>query len=397
MWEINAGKQLMAMDLRPHLRPELRPIITVQLQQSLKLLALSRGELVQNIRNEVGENPTLEMDEPANEEAAISERAQSANAAGSFEPALDQEERARSIVERLTSPEWDTYINNHSNERHDIGFLSGNDGEQDELASRVAAPGTLEAHLLLQLQLSRFSEREARIGCYVVSNLDNNGYLAVTLQDICETMKCTPDETESVLQRVRFFDPVGVASRDLRECLLTQLENRGLADSVAARIVATCLEQFASKRYDKIGRELGVAIEEIAKATRIIVSLEPKPARGYTYDLAQRVEPDVFVEKRGGEYVITLNDDGMPRLRLRANYQPFSGQLEGADAEKMRQYLKERASRAKWLIDAIAQRQKTLLRVTESIFKFQREFLDRGKDYVRPLGASGSSGGHPGA
>ena len=197
--------------------------------------------------------------------------------------------------------------------------------------------------------------------------------------------KVAPEEVETVLKRIQFFDPVGVASRDLRECLLVQLDNLQLSDSLAARIVRDYLSYLESKRYEKMARELGVTVDEIADAAHVIASpLSRKPSRGFGQEEVLTVLPDVFVEKIGGEYVIYLNDDGVPRLRVSSLYRRMVGQ-EGAAEEQARQYLQEKVRAATWLIKSIQQRQQTLYRVTQSIFKFQLEFLDHGVSHLKPM------------
>jgi RNA polymerase sigma-54 factor len=243
---------------------------------------------------------------------------------------------------------------------------------------------SLEDHLIWQLRLSKIMEREESIGLYIIGNLDENGYLALTVDDICNATESTAEEVQAVLKRIRFFDPVGVAARDLRECLLAQLENLGLADSLAARIVADFLPHLESKRYEKMARDLGVTIDEIAEAAHLIASLEPKPSRGFEQDEVRTVLPDVFVEKIGNDYVIYLNDDGVPRLRISSLYRRMVGQ-EGAAEEQARQYLQEKVRAATWLIKSIQQRQQTLFRVTQSIFKFQQEFLEHGVKALKPM------------
>jgi RNA polymerase sigma-54 factor len=204
------------------------------------------------------------------------------------------------------------------------------------------------------------------------------------VEDVCRATGATPEEVEAVLKRILFFDPVGVAARDLRECLLAQLESLGLAGSLAARIVANYLGHLETKRYEKLARELNVGIDEIADAAHVIASLEPKPSRGFEQDEVRTVLPDVFVEKVGDDYVIYLNDEGVPRLRVSSLYRRMAGQ-EGEAEEQARQYLQEKVRAATWLIKSIQQRQQTLFRVTQSIFKFQREFLDHGVSQLRPM------------
>jgi RNA polymerase sigma-54 factor len=189
---------------------------------------------------------------------------------------------------------------------------------------------------------------------------------------------------EAVLKRIQFFDPVGVAARDLRECLLVQLENLQLSESLAATIVRDHLNFLESKRYERLAKDLNVSIEEIADAAHLIASLEPKPSRGFEQDEVRTVLPDVFVEKVSGEWLIYLNDDGVPRLRVSSLYRRMAGQ-EGAAEEEARQYLQEKVRAATWLIKSIQQRQQTLMKVTQSIFKFQEEFLDHGVSHLKPM------------
>jgi len=288
------------------------------------------------------------------------------------------------IDERMLSPDWEPYINNHENDIHDTTVFDPSNDENLPWESRLAKKSTLEEHLVWQLRLSKLTERQKRIGAHIVGNLDENGYLTLALEDICKATESAPDEIETVLKRIQSFDPVGIAARDMRECLLVQLENLQLADSLAARIVAHCLAHLGSKRYDKIARELDATVDEVTAAIRVITSLEPRPSSGYEQEHIERVMPDVFVEKNGDGYLIRLNDEAVPRLRVSPLYQRLAS--EGGEAEKeARQYLKEKVLKAKWLIDAIAQRQATLRAVTESIFKFQRQFLDHGIEHLRPM------------
>jgi len=238
--------------------------------------------------------------------------------------------------------------------------------------------------LIWQLRLSKITERESNIGLYVIQNLNENGYLVLSREEISNATGSSPEEVEAVLTRIHFFDPVGVAAQDLRECLLIQLENLHLSDSLAAKIIANYLHFLESKRYEKLAKDLGVTIDEIAEAAHLIATLEPKPSRGFEQDEVRTVLPDVFVEKVGDEYVIFLNDDGVPRLRVNSLYRRLAGQ-EGAAEEQARQYLQEKVRAAHWLIKSIQQRQQTLFRVTQSIFKFQLEFLDHGVSSLRPM------------
>jgi RNA polymerase sigma-54 factor len=218
----------------------------------------------------------------------------------------------------------------------------------------------------------------------MIGNLDEHGYLGISLEEVCQATGATAEETEPVLKQIQFFDPVGVAARDLKECLLVQLENLGLGDSLAARIVRDHLHQLENKRYDRLARDLGVSVEDIVDAAHLIASLEPRPARGFEEEEIRTIIPDVSVEKITDEYVVFLNDEGIPRLRVSSLYRRLAGQ-EGEEEASARQYLQEKVRAATWLIKSIQQRQQTLYRVTQSIFKFQHDFLDLGVRHLKPM------------
>ena len=375
----------MAYELKQglSLRQTTALVMTPQLQQAIKLLQLSRVELQEMVSTELQENPALE--EGVNEEAE-QQRAelQTGSAELPVEPVINRE---LSAVDKIGTLDWQEYLDTHSNAMHSslTAEAMSEDGDgPPSWENSLTKKTSLEDHLIWQLRLSKMTDKEEAIGFYIIGNLDENGYLALSLDDVCHATECAPEEAESVLKRIQFFDPVGVASRDLRECLLKQMENLGLADSLAARIVADYLNHLESRRYEKMARELGVSINEIADAAHLIASLEPKPSRGYEQDEIRTVLPDVFVEKVGNDYVIYLNDDGVPRLRVSSLYSRMAGQ-EGEAVEQARQYLQEKVRAATWLIKSIQQRQQTLFRVTQSIFKFQQEFLDQGVSRLKPM------------
>src|ERR687892_257675 len=376
----------MALEIRQVQKLAQQLVMTPQLQQAIKLLLLPRLELQEMISQELQENPALEeapIEEPEAGEQVRPE-AQPDSPEPIVEPVINREQ---SVLDKLVTPDWQKYPDPHPNNRHDT--LTAETGSDDgdgppSWENSLTKKTSLEDHLFWQLRLSKIMEREELIGRYIIGNLDENGYLALPLDDVCQATESTLEEVQAVLKRIQFFDPVGVASRDLRECLLTQLENLGLSDSLAARIVSNYLGHLESKRYEKMARDLGVTIDEIAGAAHLIASLEPKPSRGYEQDEVQTVLPDVFVEKISGEYVIYLNDDGVPRLRISSLYRRMAGQ-EGVAEEQARQYLQEKVRAATWLIKSIQQRQQTLYRVTQSIFKFQLDFLDHGVSQLKPM------------
>jgi RNA polymerase sigma-54 factor len=376
----------MALEIRQVQKLAQQLVMTPQLQQAIKLLQLSRVELEEMVLKELQENPALE--EGSTEEAESSEQPRS-EAPGEAVAAVEElvVNREPSAVDKIGTLDWQEYLDTHSNAMH--GSLTAEAVSEDgdgppSWENSLTKKSSLEDHLIWQLRLSKITERESAIGLYIVQNLDENGYLALTVEEICGAMETTPEEVETVLRRIQYFDPVGVAARDLRECLSIQLENMQLGNTLAARIVADYLGFLESKRYEKLAKDLGVSIDDIADAAHLITSLEPKPSRGYEQEEVRTVLPDVFVEKVDGEYIIYLNDDGVPRLRVSSLYRRMAGQ-EGAAEEQARQYLQEKVRAATWLIKSIQQRQQTLFRVTQSIFKFQHDFLDHGVSQLKPM------------
>jgi RNA polymerase sigma-54 factor len=376
----------MALEIRQVQKLAQQLVMTPQLQQAIKLLQLSRVELQEMVSKELQENPVLEEGATEEGEAGEQPRAEAAPdvPVPPLEPVINRE---LSAVDKIGTLDWQEYLDTHSNSIHGslTAEATGDDGDAPpSWENSITKKTSLEDHLIWQLRLSKMTEKEESIGFYIICNLDENGYLTLSLEDVGRATESTVEETETVLKRIHFFDPVGVAARDLRECLLTQLANLGLQDSLAARIVSDYLNYLESKRYEKLARELGVTIDEIADAAHVIASLEPKPSRGFEQEDVRTVLPDVFVEKIGNEYVIYLNDDGVPRLRVSSLYRRIVGQ-QGEAEEQARQYLQEKVRAATWLIKSIQQRQQTLYRVTQSIFKFQQEFLDHGVSHLRPM------------
>jgi len=374
----------MAFEIRQVQRLAQQLVMTPQLQQAIKLLQLSRMELEEMVSQELQENPALE-ESPA--EAA--EENQTAKPEEELPELPEKPEPARelSTADKIGTLDWQEYLDTHSNSLH--GSLTAEAGRDEDdgppsWESTLTKKTSLEDHLVWQLRLSKVTPQEETIGLYIIGNLDERGYLAVSMDEVCGATGCSAEEAESVLKKIQFFDPPGVAARDLKECLSVQLANLGLDGSVAARIVSDRLEQLENRKYEKLARDLGVSVEDILAASHLIASLEPRPARGYEDEEIRTIIPDVSVEKISGEWLILLNDEGLPRLRVSSFYRRLAGQ-EGKEEEQARQYLQEKVRAATWLIKSIHQRQQTLYRVTQSIFKVQKDFLDGGVSQLKPM------------
>ena len=390
------------MDLRLDLRLSQKLVMTPQLQQAIKLLQLSRLELQQTLSQHLVENPLLEdlTNDVQDEELSQSEEGnvdvKDATSQEGESPVEGSEAGPEKDVEPLTSEEWDSVLDGDWR----AGPMEQTAASDDDFPSyeqTLTKATSLEEHLEWQLRLSSLEGKDRFIGRAIVGNLDENGYLRVPIEELAEDSQASPDEVETVLRQVQSFDPPGVAARDLRECLLIQLgylacdpigiggylHSHSKNDLVAA-VVSEHLSDLQKKRYANISKALGVPVEEIYEAVRVIECLEPKPGRPYSTDSNTTIIPDVYVMKHEGEWVVLLNEDGLPRLRVSPYYRRLmTNQSEGQESTKT--YLEEKLRGAQWIIRSIDQRNKTIVKVVTSLVKFQEAFLEKGIQHLRPL------------
>ena len=245
---------------------------------------------------------------------------------------------------------------------------------------------SLTDHLMWQLKLSRITDAEMKIGEQIIGNLDNNGYLVASIEEIAKQEGVEESFVEGVLKKIQEFDPPGIAARDIKECLLIQARILGVLTPLGESIINEHLKDLETKNYSNISRKLKVPMSEVLQAVCIISSMDPKPGSVYTEERIDTITPDVYVSKAGEEYKIILNDDGLPKLRISNFYKEIMGGSNTyPDAENSRKYIRERMQSATWLIKSIQQRQRTIYKVTESILKLQRDFFNYGINYLKPL------------
>ena len=232
--------------------------------------------------------------------------------------------------------------------------------------------------------MSELDEAQRQIGGYIIGNIDADGYLQTSIENIMKETSRSREEVLKVLETIHEFDPVGVGARDNSECLLIQLRFQGLGGSIAEKIVTDHMKQLEKKKYTQIGRSLGVPLDRVLEAVSIIAFLEPKPGRFYNDEDTIYIIPDVYVYKMGDEFLIFLNEDGLPKLRISAFYRETLAKKDDL-SKQTREYIREKLKGASWLIKSIHQRQRTIYKVTESIVKFQRDFFDNGPAYLKPM------------
>src|SRR5438105_2843677 len=446
----------MALELKQTLRLSQQLVMTPQLQQAIKLLQLSRLELVDLIRTEMEQNPLLEepaegaeaeLDEaPAELTSTLNESIEASELLPDKPPERenDAKQQADGEVQRADI-DWEQYLDNYQTQHTapSGGGMSAEDlpNYQDTL---TRAEGLTE-HLMEQLRMAGLMSEEERIGALIIGNLNRDGYLvmdpdaeptvpallhdvevpAVLAESTDEDAAHTAEKAlkaaakaaaaaraargeadplislaldagvsaacaEKVLHIIQRFDPIGCASRDLRECLLVQArwflsEGEGKDDPDAdllPAIIAAHLKNVETKKYQAIAKDLHVPLEEVVEAIKLLSRLDPKPGRGYSADEPQYITPDVYIHKIGDQYVTVLNDDGLSKLRISQHYR---NALKNGASPQSKEYIQEKLRSAVWLIRSIHQRQRTIVKVTDSIIKFQREFLDKGIAHLKPL------------
>ena len=374
----------MALELKqvPKLVQQL--VITPQLQQAIKLLQLTRLELVDMISQEMKENPLLEEEEEGREsaegEAPVAEQEEEKT---SQEPEHTPE--VKGDGEGTDEFDWENYLENYNLTPFQKSSPSSSDGEErPSFENFLTKRTTLTDHLQWQLQLSHITEEEHEAGTWVIGNLDEDGYLKISLEDICSETNLPMEVVEGVLRKIQQFDPIGVAARDLKECLLIQLAQMTPRDTLAEKIVSEHLSLLKNRNYPVIAKRLGVSLDRVNRAASLISKLDPKPGKAFGGEVIQEIIPDVYVYKVEGDYVIYLNDEGIPRLKVNSLYRNIinGGRLS---LEGDRKYIQEKLRSALWLIRSIHQRQRTIYKVAKSIVTFQREFLDKGIQFLRPL------------
>ena len=357
----------MALETKLLLKTAQKLVMTAMLQQAIKLLPLSRLELIQKVHQEILENPLLE-------EIATQEMS---------DTALTTEELSQETQEESeeSAVDWEAYLQDF-NSSPDYAASPGK--EVPSLETTLKSETSLSEHLLWQLSLSVHGELERQIGTYLIGNIDEDGYLQCQTEEVTTVLGVDEAQVRAVLEVVQSFDPPGVGAHDLQESLLIQLHHLEMDASLASKIVQQYLSQLDERYFQKIARAFGVTIKDVIAAVGLIRTLDPKPGSRFNSHRVEYIVPDIIVVKVDDDYQIMLNEDGMPRLRINALYQNILRQNDGMQSDT-REYLEEKFRSAVWLMKSVEQRRQTLLRVTKSLCKFQRAFLDKGLAYLKPL------------
>ena len=354
-------------------------ILAPQLQQSLQILQVPLLELRQMVLQELQTNPTLEERPVDNVNLEIEP---GVTEAPEKEKAKESEDEFQREFEQLAQldDEWREYFSQAGAVR---SYSSDDEERRKFFFDSIVKQETLQEHLLSQLQMSDLGAADRRIGELIIGSIDDSGYLTTSLMDLSLGSGLEVGDLEGGLRVVQAFDPVGVGSRDLRECLLVQLDRLGKSGSLAARIVAGHIESLGKKRYPEIARALSVTVAQVQQAANLIATLEPKPGRIFGAEPDHYVVPDVVVRKVDDEYVVILNDEQVPHLRISREYRRLMSEEDGDP--KTKEYVRDKIRSGKFLIKSIYQRQRTIENIAREIVLHQRDFLDRGVGYLKPL------------
>lgn len=364
------------MEMRQQLKLSQSLVMTPQLQQAIKLLQLSRTELVELVREEMLENPVLEDEYEKNSEVETRATTQS-EMSGEEQPAIKEVKADENAINEI---DWENYINNYQTAPPQTSS-NANHEELPSIEATYTRAESLSDHLDWQIRMSDMTEEQRDIAEVLLGNIDADGYIKEPpLEHLAGEANATLAEVETVLMKIQSFDPVGIGARSLAECMLIQAMHYGEDDDLVVKIIKDHLGNLERKNYQAIARDTGELLEEVYEAIKVIMEFDPKPGRQYSSEDPHYITPDVHVHKVGERYFVVPNDDGMPKLKISNFYQKAIG-----DSENAKEYIQDKMRSAQWLIRSIQQRQRTIIRVMESILKFQYEFFDKGVSHLKPL------------
>jgi RNA polymerase sigma-54 factor len=366
----------MALEQKLNLKLSQRLVMTPSLQQAIKMLQMTRLELSEAVNQEVIENPVLEDAAEEDENAP----AASATAEPETPAPAETPEPQKDAFEEI---DYESYFQDYM----DSGYNPRQFEEREEipLENTLAEQPDLSEYLNWQLGMSAAKGPSLEAGKFLIGNIDEDGYLQVSREEIEKAGSWSSEDVETALEIVRGFDPPGICAYDLPDCLRRQVRTLGIENEILDKVLTTHWKLFLNRQFAALAKELNVPMMELQTVLTIVKNLETKPGRRYASDRTVYVQPDVVVRKVDGEYIVILDEDGLPRLRISNSYRRMLHNENGSLAAEAKEYLKERMRSAVWLIKSLDQRQRTIYKVAESIVMHQKEFLDKGIEFLRPL------------
>ena len=416
----------MAPELKQQLRLTQQLVMTPQLQQAIKLLQLNQLELVDLVQQELQENPVLEeadleeetqgeRDDATPEDleeapdthsagaendpsaAAESGEAEVETAEGAESPADETvgandtgadaggDDLGPSNADKIADIEWEAYLDSHPQTGLESRVAGGED-DRPSLEATYARRPSLAEHLDWQLQVTDLSPEELEISRWVIGNIDDRGYLRATIEEIARQAGVCEGDVENVVGIIQGLDPTGVGARDIRECLLIQIDSLKIGDDLVRTIVDEHIDLLKKRDFRGLSRATGVEIGVVAAAVKVISGLEPRPGRGFGGEGPVYITPDIYLYKVGDDFHVLLNEDGLPKLKISSMYRDvLTGGLVGDLEKDTKSYVHDKVRSAIWLIKSIHQRQRTIYKVMQSIIQYQRDFFEHGVAHLKPL------------
>ena len=367
----------MALESRLELKLSQKLVLTPQLQQAIKLLQMPQLELSQTINQELTENPFLE-------EEVTNEQPESLEQDTSNLDETPSRDDAETPLEGLMTFTVDDYFDERSSDGRDVGYFNPGTMTHPTFEQFTSRENDLYDHLLWQLRLTANTDALKEIGEAIIGNIDENGYLCASDDELVKASGHVINDVKEAITLIQSFDPPGTGARTLKECLLIQLRMLELSGSLVEKLVIDHLSDLERKNYKSLAKHYDTTLDDIIAAVKIIEELDPKPGRNFANVSTNYITPDVHIEKNDDEFQIILNDEGVPRLRLNSHYRKLLANKSMLSKEE-KNYLDERLRSAVWLLKSLDQRNRTIYKVTESIIKFQKDFFNKGMQYLKPL------------
>jgi RNA polymerase sigma-54 factor len=382
----------MALEIKQSLKLSQQLVMTPQLQQAIKLLQLNRIELQEVVTQELMENPILEelSETPEGENAAPTDSTTSMS-----DPEGEQLRDEESFIKPKPQEEqlvvgkddfnWESYVEDFNSSSSSTPSMREINDELPSFENVLTKTTSLEDHLAWQLSMVSLTEDEKKLGELIIGNLTDDGYLNASIEDLAREANVEPEDAEEILKIVHNFDPLGVASRNLQECLYIQAQFLVPRQPLVEQIIEHHLGDLERKNYSAISKTLGISVEKVIEATRVILEFEPKPGRCFHSSDTQYITPDIYVYKVADEFMIVLNEDGMPKLRISPYYKNILASAQKDQNKMTKEYVQDKLRSAVWLIRSIHNRQKTIYKVTEAIVRRQRDFFEKGVQHLKPM------------
>lgn len=355
----------------------LQMMLAPQLRQSLEMLQVPILELRAMIQKELEQNPTIEEGTDRNESIEIEP------GTGQVDEKANREEldfdHEFEVLAKLDDEWRDYFFQNAQNQPH-----SEEDEERRQfLLDSIPQRESLQEHLLSQLQLAGLSDADRQIGELIIGSIDDDGYLTTPIEELATSTGTESDHLADILAVVQDFHPIGIGARDLKDCLLMQLRRSAPTDEVAHTIVREHLDLLGTRKFTEIARQMKISSEALQRAAKVIAGLDPKPGRIYSDDPTTYVLPEIVVDKVDGHYVVVLNDEQLPHVRISNHYRQLMG--DASTKPEVKAYIQERIRAGVFLIKSIHQRQRTIHRISTEIVETQQDFLEYGVSHLKPL------------